>query len=80
MATKPVQLSIDEDLLAQIDSDPDARQLGRSAFIRRAVRMYLRAKQRRQIDNAIEAAYGEAADEMLDEVEALLDAQVWPDA
>jgi len=78
MPAKAVQVSIDLDLLRRIDADPEAREKGRSAFVRSAVSSYLAAKQRRAIDLAIGAAYGHAADQMESEVSGLLDAQAWP--
>lgn len=79
MPAKPVQVSIDLQLLRRIDADPETRERGRSAFIRSAVSSYLRVKRRRGIDAAIGAAYAGAADAMLAEVSDLLDAQTWPD-
>lgn len=79
MPAKPVQVSIDLELLRRIDADPETRDRGRSAFIRSAVSSYLRAKRRREIDTAIAAAYTSRADAMLAEVSDLLDAQAWPD-
>jgi metal-responsive CopG/Arc/MetJ family transcriptional regulator len=78
MPAKPVQISIDTKLLRRIDSDPETREKGRSAFVRSAVSSYLAAKQRKAIDVAIGAAYGGAADAMEAEVSELLDAQAWP--
>jgi metal-responsive CopG/Arc/MetJ family transcriptional regulator len=78
MPAKPVQVSIDLDLLRRIDADPEAREKGRSAFVRSAVSSYLAAKQRREIDAAIRAAYGGAADAMEAEVTDMMDAQAWP--
>ena len=78
MSAKPVQVSIDLDLLRRIDADPETRKKGRSAFIRAAVSSYLAAKRRREIDAAIRAAYGRAADAMEAEVADLMDAQAWP--
>jgi metal-responsive CopG/Arc/MetJ family transcriptional regulator len=78
MAAKPVQISIDFDLLQRIDADPETREKGRSAFVRSAVSSYLAAKQRREVDAAIRAAYGRAADAMEAEVADLMDAQAWP--
>lgn len=78
MAAKPVQISIDFDLLRRIDADPETREKGRSAFVRSAVSSYLAAKQRREVDAAIRAAYGPAADAMEAEVAELMDAQAWP--
>jgi metal-responsive CopG/Arc/MetJ family transcriptional regulator len=79
MPAKPVQVSIDIKLLRRIDAQPETRERGRSAFVRLAVESYLRAKERREIDEAIGAAYGADADALLAEVEDLVDAQAWPD-
>jgi metal-responsive CopG/Arc/MetJ family transcriptional regulator len=78
MAAKPVQISVDENLLRRIDKDPEVRRRGRSAFIRSAVELYLGAKRRRATDRQIEQAYRGRAGEMLDEIADLIDAQEWP--
>jgi len=78
MAAKPVQISIDRELLARIDSDPEARERGRSAFVRSAVQLYLRAKDKRDVDARLATAYGGQADVLLGEVEALMGSQSWP--
>jgi len=78
MPAKPVQISIDVEVLRLIDADPETREKGRSAFVRSAVSSYLAAKQRKAIDVAIGAAYGGTADAMEAEVSGLLDAQAWP--
>jgi metal-responsive CopG/Arc/MetJ family transcriptional regulator len=80
MAAKPVQISLDGDLLQRIDRDPEAKKLGRSAFIRNAVSTYLQAKERRDVDAAIRKAYGAKADDLVEEVEDLLGAQAWPES
>jgi metal-responsive CopG/Arc/MetJ family transcriptional regulator len=79
MPSKPVQISIDTDLLRRIDEDPEVRERGRSAFVRSAVELYLRTKGRRATDQRIVKAYGGRADEMLSEIADLIDDQVWPD-
>jgi metal-responsive CopG/Arc/MetJ family transcriptional regulator len=79
MATKAVQVSIDVELLRRVDAEPETRKRGRSAFVRSAIESYLRAKKRREIDEAISTVFGKDADAMLDEVDVLLDAQAWPD-
>jgi metal-responsive CopG/Arc/MetJ family transcriptional regulator len=38
MTAKPGQISLDLELLEKIDTDPEARERGRSAFVREAVR------------------------------------------
>jgi metal-responsive CopG/Arc/MetJ family transcriptional regulator len=78
MPAKPVQISVDLELLRRIDADPETREKGRSAFVRSAVSIYLAAKRRKAIDSAIGTAYGAAADTMEAEVSDLLDAQAWP--
>jgi metal-responsive CopG/Arc/MetJ family transcriptional regulator len=78
MPAKPVQVSIDTELLRRIDRDPETRARGRSAFIRAAVSSYLEAKRRRDVDAAIRAAYAGVADAMEAEVRDLVDAQAWP--
>jgi metal-responsive CopG/Arc/MetJ family transcriptional regulator len=78
MAAKPVQVSIDTDLLGRIDADPEARERGRSAFIRSAVELYLTARERREIDARLARAYQGEADALLAEIEGLLGKQSWP--
>ena len=78
MAARAVQISLDEPLLRRIDADPQARKIGRSAFIRSAVLVYLEAKKRRRTDEAIRHAYQGKADDLLGDVEDLLGAQTWP--
>ncbi len=78
MGAKPVQISIDEELLERIDSDPEAKTKGRSAFVRSAVELYLAAKERQRVDEQLVAAYVGKADELLSEIAELLPAQAWP--
>lgn len=79
MPAKPVQISIDTDLLRRIDADPEAREKGRSALVRAAVQVYLAAKERREVEARIARAYGGEADAMLEEVAELMRAQEWPE-
>ena len=78
MATRPIQISMDENLLRRIDSEEEVIRHGRSAFLRAAVSFYLAAKQRRETDLAIAEAYTDSADEMIDEVAEFMDLQEWP--
>ena len=78
MPARPVRISMNEELLRRIDADPEVRQRGRSFFIRSAIEMYLRARQRREIDERIRNAYAGQADELLAEISDLMDAQEWP--
>jgi len=79
MSAKPVQISIDRELLARIDHDPQTKKQGRSAFMRDAVELYLATKHRRDVDRKIATAYGDKSDDMLVDVEAWTKEQVWPD-
>ena len=78
MSAKPVQISIDSELLERIDHDPEARAKGRSAFIRSAVELYLTAKERREVEERLTRAYAGKGDSMLEEVVELLSGQAWP--
>ena len=75
MPARFVQISLDADLLRRIDVDPEVRERGRSVFIGSVIEMYLRARQRREIDEQFRKAYAGHADEMLAETSDLMDAQ-----
>lgn len=79
MTARPVQISMDPDLLERIDSDPEARERGRSAFVCSAVELYLAARQRQRIEAKIQRAYGGHARALEDEVVDLMSAQAWPE-
>ena len=79
MPAKPIQISLDSELLARIDKDPEARKRGRSALIRSAVEVYLKAKERKHIEKRIREAYGGSEDDVSAEIEGLIGAQAWPD-
>ena len=79
MASQPVQVSIDKSLLKRIDTDPETKKRGRSAFIRSAAELYLRAKERREVDESIRRAYSGKRDELLTEIEDLIAVQQWPE-
>ena len=80
MPARPVQISLDTDLLARIDADPEVRKRGRSVFIRSTVETYLFARRRRDVDSRIASAYDGCADEMLEEIAELFGEQQWPPA
>lgn len=52
-----VQVTIDEELLGRIDADPEARQIGRSAFLRRAATAYLRRSAAKRLRDQYAKAY-----------------------
>ena len=78
MPALPVQIWMDAELLRRIDADPEVRERGRSVFIRSGIEMYVRARQRREIDEQFGKAYAGHADEMVGEISDLMDAQAWP--
>jgi metal-responsive CopG/Arc/MetJ family transcriptional regulator len=79
MAARSVQISIDDELLKKVDARKDTRQHGRSAFIRRAIELYLELEKRRDIDRAYANAYGGHADAVFDELAELMEGQAWPE-
>lgn len=75
---KPIQITIDEELLARLDATPEARRDGRSAVLRRAAEEYLLRRQRALVRERYEAAYGDG--HTLDEEFAGWEGEgVWPD-
>ena len=75
---KPIQILIDEPLLAQLDAHEDTRTLGRSAVLRRAAAEYLRRHRARATAEAYRRAYGKdgGRDE---ELRGWPDQGAWPD-
>src|SRR6202521_1613427 len=69
MPARPVQISVDEELLQRIDDDPEARERGRSAFIRSAVECYLSAKERQETETRLERPYDAQADALVFDVD-----------
>jgi predicted transcriptional regulator len=78
MAAKAVQISLDNDLLKRIDQDPEARSLGRSAFLRLAVEHYFATKQREGIDEALRRGYAGDPGQAADEIDGFIKSQAWP--
>jgi predicted transcriptional regulator len=78
MGSRAVQISLDDELLAHLDADAEVREIGRSAFVRRAVHAYLRIREEQRIAERLRAAYEGQAEAMREEVEDLLGAQTWP--
>lgn len=55
---KAIQITVDEQLLKDLDADEEVQRLGRSAVMRRAVFDYLRKRRRKKIADAYRRAYG----------------------
>ena len=59
MRKRVIQVTMDEDLLRKLDSDPEVKKNGRSVVLRRAAAMYLRRSRRQATDDEYRRAYGE---------------------
>jgi predicted transcriptional regulator len=83
MAARSVQISLDEDLLREIDRRPETKRDGRSAVIKRALQLYLERQQRESINESYARAYGgrgkASKSAPANEFDSLLDGQAWPD-
>jgi metal-responsive CopG/Arc/MetJ family transcriptional regulator len=74
---KTIQITMDERLLAQLDSDQETKRDGRSAVLRRAVAKYLNERRRDTIAKRYRQAY--SADAGLGkEFEGWEDESSWP--
>ena len=74
---KTIQITIDPELLNKIDNDEEAKQAGRSAFLRQAVRYYLEQKRRKSISEKYRSGYSQGLDKD-DNLSDWEDEQVWP--
>ena len=54
---KPIQIMMDEKLLAQLDADGEVRRVGRSAVFRKIVAEYLKYRQHQEIARKYRQAY-----------------------
>lgn len=54
---KAVQITLDDDLLRELDADDEVRRSGRSAVFRAFAREYLRRRRRREIREQYARAY-----------------------
>jgi metal-responsive CopG/Arc/MetJ family transcriptional regulator len=83
MAARSVQISLDEELLREIDRRPETKRDGRSAVIKRALRLYLDRKQRESIDESYARAYARSdkasKSQRPNEFDEMLAGQAWPD-
>ncbi len=57
---KGIQITVDEELLRELDATEEVQREGRSAAIRRAVAEYLQRRRRDAIARRYQEAYGEA--------------------
>jgi metal-responsive CopG/Arc/MetJ family transcriptional regulator len=59
MMMKAIQITFDEDLLAELDATEEVRREGRSAVLRKAVAEYLRRRRRQVVAESYRRAYGD---------------------
>ncbi len=59
---KPIQVTVDEDLLRALDADERVQQVGRSALFRELARDHLRRERERCIDEQYARAYDGQSD------------------
>lgn len=59
MYMKAIQITMDEELLRRLDATPEVQRDGRSAVLRRAAEEYLLRRQRAQVKERYQSAYGE---------------------
>ncbi len=78
LMVKSIQISIDEQLLKEIDRQAETRARGRSAFIRRAVAEALRRRRDSEIDAAYRRGYG-TDPQAVEEIGPWLGEQSWPE-
>jgi hypothetical protein len=76
---KPIQFTIEEDLLARLDADQEVQRDGRSAVLRRAVAAYLQTRHAQGIAEAYRSAYAKD-DGLGPEFAGWEDQGTWPDA
>ena len=74
---KAIQITVDEGLLAKLDSDDEVRREGRSAVIRRALTEYLSKKRRSAITSAYQRGYKKYP--TTGDFAGWADEGVWPD-
>ena len=75
---KPVQIFIDEGLLADLDADEEVRQSGRSKVMRRSIVSYLQSRQEARIDPQYRQGYGEQS-RVAEEREGWAEEGSWPE-
>lgn len=74
---KAIQITIDELLLEAMDALPEAKQRGRSAFIREAIRSYMAQMRSERIDAAYRKGYGDGLKDP--DLGPWEEAQAWPE-
>ena len=74
---KAIQITMEPELLDQIDNDDETRKKGRSAFLRNAVKYYLQQKKSKSISEQYKTGYAHGVEKDPD-LTSWEDEQVWP--
>ena len=74
---KTIQVTMEPELLDQIDNDDETRRKGRSAFLRNAVKLYLQQKRLKSISEQYSTGYAHGVEKDPD-LKSWEDEQVWP--
>jgi len=75
---KPVQILIDEELLAHLDSDEEVQRTGRSKVMRRLIAGYLESRREARLDTQYRQGY-EDQSRVAEELEGWAEEVKWPE-
>ena len=75
---KPVQMLIDDELLADLDADEQVRQSGRSKVMRRLIASYLESRREAQLDAQYRQGYRDQP-RVAEELEGWAEEGSWPE-
>ena len=75
---KAIQVTLDDDLLRDLDASDEAKRDGRSAVIRRATAAYLRRQRQAAITAQYARAYGSGGGAFPSEFDGWEDEGEWP--
>jgi metal-responsive CopG/Arc/MetJ family transcriptional regulator len=75
---KPVQILIDEDLLAVLDEDEEVRRRGRSKVLRGLVAAYLESRREARLDAQYRQGYGDDL-RVSEELDGWAEEGSWPE-
>jgi metal-responsive CopG/Arc/MetJ family transcriptional regulator len=79
MVARNVQISVDAELLAEVDRQEETKKHGRSAFVREALLMRLRALRNAEVDASYARGYAGKAKALLQDLGSLRRRQAWPE-
>jgi hypothetical protein len=75
---KPVQILIDEDLLAGLDEDEEVRRGGRSKVLRGLIASYLESRREARLDVQYQQGYGDNP-QVSEELDGWDEEASWPE-